>query len=93
MNAADRRLAARELGLKMFPPGGGITATLNLDDLVAAVGAIDDEMDKLPATLNAGLTVKQNLVGALPEPFESESTAVQKALALGLWAMKEAGQI
>lgn len=88
---AQRREAAIELAKRMFSPS--ILATLNWNDLSAAIGAIDDTMDKLPALLNSTLTVKQNLVAALPEPFKSTSTATQKAIALMVWAMKETGII
>ncbi len=88
----QRRTAARELARRMFQETG-TTANLNLDDLLAAVGSIDDTMDLLPANLTAGQTVKQNIVSRLPEPFKSNSTAQQKAVALMAWVMKETGII
>ena len=36
-------------------------------------------------------SLRTNLIQALPEPFKSRSTAAEKALALGLWALQEAG--
>jgi len=68
-------------------------ADLNHDDLVAAVAAIDDAMDLLPAALDPVKTVKQNLIAAIPQPFKGASTAQQKATVLMLWAMKETGII
>lgn len=91
LSAAERRLAARELAGRFY--SGGTTANMNWDDFTAAIGAIDDTMDKLPANLTAGQTVKVNLVNSLPEPFKSNSTTAQKAMALMVWAMKESGII
>ena len=88
----QRRQAARHVAFKMFVEAGR-TANLNLEDLRLAVGAIDDFMDSLPPTLNQVQTIKQNAIAALPEPFKSNSTAQQKAVALMAWAMKEAGII
>lgn len=89
--AQQRREAARELARRLFSPQ--VTAGFNLDDLMAAIGAIDDLMYALPGALNGTLTLKQNFVVALPEPFKSSSTAEQKALALAMWALKEVGAI
>lgn len=89
--AQQRREAARELAAKIFPPT--VTATLNLDDLTAAVGSIDDTMDALPGALTGGQTIKQNFLSRLPEPFKSTATAQQKAVALVAWALKESGLI
>lgn len=91
LNASERKAAARNLALDIFGPE--ITANVHWDDLTAAIAAIDDSMDALPAALNSGLTVKQNLIDRLPEPFKSTSTVDQKAAALTIWAMKTAGVI
>lgn len=88
----QRTEAARELAKKLFQEVSK-TANLNLDDLAAAVGSIDDTMDALPAALTAGQTIKTNFVQRLPEPFKSNSTANEKAIALMIWAMKEVGII
>jgi len=92
LSTADRTTAARELARQMFHAVNK-TANLDLDDLVAAVGAIDDEMDALASTLTQATTVKANLIQTLPEPFASNSNAQEKALALMVWAMKETGII
>ena len=86
----QRTDAARELALRFYATA---TANLNHDDLVAAVVAIDNAMDSLPPVLGQTLTIKQNLAAALPEPFNSNSTAQQKALVLVVWSMKETGVI
>lgn len=91
LNAADRRIAAKELASRIF--GVTVVAGMNWDDLTAAIGSIDDTMDALPATLNAVQTVKVNFIQRLPEPFKSASTSQQKAIALMVWAMKETGLI
>ena len=71
----------------------GRIADINLDDLLAAVGSIDDMMDALPATLTPAQSIKVNFVQNLPEPFKSTTTADEKALALVVWALKETGLI
>ena len=81
---------AREMARRMF---GTATATINHDDLTAAVAALDAAMDALPPSLNQAKTVKQNLVAALPTAFAANSTTQQKALALMVWAMAETGMI
>lgn len=88
----QRRDAARELATRIYVSAGK-TAALNLDDLLAAVGSIDNAMDALPSTLNPARTVKQNFLDNLPEPFKSISTTQEKALALMVWALKEVGII
>lgn len=86
--AQQKADVARELARRLYQSA---TANLNHDDLVAAVSAIDAAMDVLPPALGQALTVKQNLIASLPEPFKSGSTAQQKALVLMLWVMKETG--
>lgn len=91
LSATERRVAARRLALEMF---GTSTADVNVDDLAAAIGAIDDAMDAQASEIDPQtLTVKQFLVLSLPEPFKSSSTANEKAIALMVWAMKEVGMI
>ena len=92
MNAAERRIAGQELGRQVFVIVNKL-ASMNWDDLTAAVGTIDDTMDALPGVLNGAQTVKQNFIARLPEPFKSTSTQVEKAQALMVWAMKEVGLI
>jgi len=76
----------------MWVETGG-TAVMSWDDLTAAIGSLDDTMDALPTLLNPLTTVKQNSLARLPEPFKSTATAQQKAIALTVWALKEAGII
>lgn len=90
--ATERHEAARDLARRMFQVVGK-TADLNLDDLTAAVGSIDDLMDALPGTLNGAQSVKVNFVQNLPEPFKTNSTASEKAIVLMVWSMKEVGII
>jgi len=85
----QRERGAREIVRQMFPTD--ITATLTFHDVVVAVAALDMAMDALPGQANQSLTIKQNLVGILPEPFKSHSTVQQKALVLSVWAMVETG--
>jgi hypothetical protein len=87
---AERRIAARELAVRMFV-NVGMVANMNLDDLTAAIGSIDDTMDALPGALNGAQTIKVNFVQRLPEPFKSRSTDQQKSIALMIWALKEIG--
>lgn len=89
----QQRDAAREWVRRAFLEANA-TATLNLDDIKAAVASIDETMDSLPAALTPPtLTIKQHFARRLPEPFKSGSTVQQKALALVAWALKEAGLI
>lgn len=91
LTTTQRREAAREWVRRIFT--ADVMATLNLDDLVAAIGSIDDTMDALPATLNPLTSVKTNFLANLPQPFKGTATPQQKAIALTCWAMKEAGLI
>lgn len=90
LTASQRRKAAVEFARRAFRVVNK-TATLNLSDLEAAVDAIDATMNLTPPNLTANQTIKANLANALPEPFASESTAQEKALALCVWAMAETG--
>ena len=88
----QKNQAARNLAKKLF--GGGETANLNLDDLRAAVASLDTAMDTTISAIPGAWqnkTIKQALVDNLPEPFQSNSTAHQKALALMIWALAEVG--
>jgi len=88
----QRTEAARELVKKMFLETNA-TATLNLDDVKAAIVFLDNAMDALPSAFNQTKTIKQNLALGLPEPFKSIATTEQKGLAMAIWAMKEVGLI
>jgi hypothetical protein len=86
--------AARRLADHLFP--ADVVANLNLDDVKAAIGSIDDGMHTIINNIPVGArtnTMLQLLILNLPEPFKSNSTAAQKALALSLWALNEAGLI
>lgn len=91
--AAQKTAAAREIARRMFDGGKTATATLNLDDLSAAVESLDAAMatviSSVPGAWQAK-TIKAALVDNLPEPFQSTATPSQKALALALWAFAEA---
>lgn len=82
------RAAAVELGRRLF---ANKTADLNLDDLMAAVQSIDTLMDAGRNALPVAGTIKQGFVANLPEPFQSNSTAQEKALALVVWTLAEVG--
>lgn len=88
----DRVTAARRLADRMFVEGD-VTANLNLDDIKAAINAIDDTFDALASTLTGAQTVQQNFIAALPEPFKTTSTAGQKGLVVAFVVMKRAGLI
>ena len=84
----QQREAAREFARRVFVEPNA-TATLSLEDIRAAVGAIDTAMDSVVA----GQTIRARLIGSLPEPFGSNSTPQQKAMALVVWVMKEVNLI
>lgn len=95
LTTEQRREAGRELAKEIFVKAG-VTANLNLDDLLSAIGSFDDGMDTVINTIPGAWgtkTIKQALIDNLPEPFQSNSTGGQKAMAISLWAMKEAGLI
>ena len=86
---------ARELASRFYGQGN-VTATMNLDDLREAIESIDNSMDTVINTIPGSFqtkTIKQALVDALPQPFQGQSTAAQKAAALALWGFEEAGVI
>lgn len=83
---------ARMLASRIYGPND--VATLDLDDLRAAITSIDNSMATVISTIPGPFqskTVKGAIVDALPEPFQSESTPLQKATALALWGFEEAG--
>ena len=92
MSDADRRTAARHLARQMFVVAEK-TANMNLDDLFAAIGAIDDFFVGLASDLTGAQTVEVNLNNALPQPFKGTATIGEKALALTSWAEKRGGLI
>lgn len=91
---AQHLAAARRIATEMFNGGVKATANLNLDDLKAAIASIDTAMNTVISTIPAGWqakSIKQALIDNLPEPFQTNSTAAQKALALQIWAEAEVG--
>jgi hypothetical protein len=93
LTETQAREAARNLGKKMF---ANATATLDLDDLTAAVASIDTAMETVISSIPgawSAKTIKQALLDNLPEPFQTTSTGPQKAFVLWIWAAKEAGVI
>jgi len=92
LSESDLSIAASRLAVEIFVQTG-TTAHSSSADLKEAVREIDTTMDKLPAALNSGLTVKQNFLADLPEPFKSNATNAEKAFALMAWALKETGVI
>ena len=85
--------AARKLAATMFPQG--VTANLNLDDIKAAVVSIDTAMDIVIRTIPGPWQtkpIKEALIDNLPEPFQTNSTATQKAQALNAWAVVESAR-
>lgn len=74
----------------------GITAVMNDDDFESAINSIDVAMETVINTVPAGWqtkTFKQALIDNLPTTFKNNSTTAQKAHALAVWALKEAGVI
>ncbi len=88
----QRREAGRELARGIFHKTNK-SADQNLDDLLEAIGAIDDMMDALPATLNQTKTVRQNFFEVLPQPFKGNTNAKEKTMAIGAWAQRETGLV
>ena len=87
MSEADRVEATRRLAKEIFPPGE--TATLDTDELKAAIDAIDDTLETVMSALNIALTIEGALNAALPEPFRTTSTTAQKAATLATTVNKK----
>lgn len=86
--------AARQMALQFYTPD--VVATMNLDHLKAAIVSIDSSMATVISTIPTAWqskTIQRGMLDALPEPFQSRSTAEQKAAALGFWAKAEAGAL
>jgi len=95
MTTGQKTDAARKLAKEIFQIAGA-TAHSDLDDLIAAVGSIDTAMGTVINTVPVPWetkTFKAALIDNLPEPFQTNSTATEKAIVLAIWAMKEAGVI
>lgn len=94
MTDSEMREVARELARKLFQDTSA-TATLNLDDLKAAVAAIGQVMEATGTQVNSqypGATIEQAINQHFPAPFGA-ATLSQKAIAVALWAMKRGGII
>ena len=96
-STTQKRAAAERLATELFdkPGQASVTGNLNVDDLVAAIDSLDTAMDTVINAVPGAWqtkTIKTALIDNLPEPFKSNSTATQKAAALMLWALAEAGQ-
>lgn len=89
----EKRDAAKLLAFEIFQKLSTI-AHSDTDNLIAAIGSIDTAMatviNDVPVAWGTK-TIKQALIDNLPEPFQANSTAAQKAIALAMWAMEEAG--
>lgn len=82
LTVAERRQAARRLAHRMYGEQGQ-TATLDLTQLAAAVGGIDDFFEANMAAINT----------AIPQPARGVMTAPQKAELLAYVALKKTGAI
>lgn len=92
IDAAQAREVGRRLGQRMFQGGRKRTADLSLTDLANAVAALDAAMEHTRNDIAPGTTIRQHLIASLPEPFKSRATALDKVMALLLWAEHEAGK-
>ena len=93
LTAPQNRDAAAKVASKIF---NGAVAKFNLDDLQAAITAVDNALD---ATLNQAVTavggtttVANGMAQVIPAPF-STATAQQKTLLVCYVLMKRAGLI
>ncbi len=87
-------------GMKRFVQdnyvGPNKTADLTSDDIYTAIASVDAAMDRVLNTIPGAWgtkAIKQALIDNLPEPFQSASTAAEKASVISVWAMSEAGVI
>ena len=88
----ERQRASRGWGRKAFEEENQ-TATLNLNQIKAAVDAFDSALDSQQNTLGFvnQATLLANLNNLLPEPFKSTATPMQKALLLARVLLARAG--
>lgn len=88
VTAAATRLARDIFGTR------GATGHTHSDDLEATIQAIDDTMNQAVNTLGSQTqSMRVNLNQALPEPFKSRSTLIEKGLAIAEWALEDSGAI
>lgn len=88
--------AMRQLIQAMFVTAGA-TANLSTADVLAAIQAYDNDLDAtLTAAVNAyggGTTILNAFLASLPDPFKTNATNGQKALAFAYLVMKRGGVI
>lgn len=88
--------AMRQLVQTMFVEASA-TANLSTADVLAAIQTFDNDLDAtLTAAVNAyggGTTILNAFLASLPEPFKTNATPAQKALAFAYTAMKRGGVI
>ena len=58
--------------------GPGVTATMNVWDLIAALVAVDEFFDKNGSDLTQNKSIQWNILQELPEPFATVATAEMK---------------
>lgn len=94
LSDSDRQDAARRWIAQFFVEPNA-TANLSHTDIAAAVAAIDADLDAQVSTLGISgtATMLAALVGLLPEPFKSGSSAAQKAAVYSYVFLKRAGVI
>ncbi len=89
-----KRLAARRFVHSVFKADASVTASVSTDDIDAAINSLDTALatviNDVPAAWGTK-TIMRALIDNLPEPFQTESTAAQKAAVLSAWAFAEAG--
>lgn len=79
MTTQEKETAARWVARHLF--SDGTIASVNLTDLIAAVGAIDGAFEALPTALpNQLATVAANFNQSLPEPVKSALSTPKKGV-------------
>lgn len=90
MSAADIAKAARIYARQV----NGIAISVNHDDIVAAVTALDNAFEGLPTALpNQAQSVALNMNAVLPDPYKSAASTPQKSALLAIWAGVKYGWI
>ena len=74
--AEKQKSACQRFAKRFFAEG--VTATMDSNDLIAALNAVYDAFDALASDLVQDQTVQANILAVLSEPFKSRSTAEQK---------------
>lgn len=96
LTLANQQDTARQFINQIFVQAQ-VTANLSSADILAAVQALDNDLD---ATLNAAVTayggtttILNAFIASLPAPFSTNATNAQKAWALAYVLLKRAGAI